>query len=124
MNTTDYPAIAALIEHCQELQEHLEKFLEKVEEDNLTQKDLKRLKTFLTVADYPGLELEPCKYVYGEEVWTRVELEISDYECDRDRAEEEQAQEAKELQRQDLADYWQEIIGDYWRAVASYQNRY
>jgi 5-methylcytosine-specific restriction endonuclease McrA len=111
MNTTDYPAIAALIEHCQELQEHLEKFLKKVEDDTLTRKDIKRLKTFLTVADYPGLEIEPCQYVYGEKVWNQANLEISNYECDRDRAEEEEAQYAEELHQQDLADYWQLTAG-------------
>lgn len=103
--------MAALIEHCKELQEVIEEFLGKINDDELAQKDLKRLKTFLAVADYPSFKVADHEYIYGKEVWTRLELEISDCECERDRAEEEQAQYAEELRQQDLADYWQMTAG-------------
>lgn len=111
MDTTDYPAIAALIEHCEELQEVIEEFLGKVNDDELAQKDLKRLKIFLDVADRPSFKVTDREYIYGKEVWEQVNREISDCECERDRAEEEQAQQAEKLRQQDLADYWQMTAG-------------
>ena len=118
MDTTNYPALAALIKHCEELRDCLDRFIERVEDDELTEQEISRVKVYLAVAADPLVDAKPgetfcngAQRFYAEKPWERIEIDFSNYECDRARAEEEQAQEAEDLRQQDLADYWQMTAG-------------
>ncbi|MBE9040710.1 hypothetical protein IQ235_07945 [Oscillatoriales cyanobacterium LEGE 11467] len=101
-----YDGLNALLQHVTDLEFKLSSFLLSNSEESVTEKDVFQLKALLQGASKP--HIEECQS--EKEVWEQIECEIKDYECERDRAEEEAAKYWAQVRRQDENDYYASVM--------------